>query len=177
MSPVLRGKPMAQRQRGVALIVVLILLLIMTLLGLASLRGTMMEERMSSNLYDRSISFQAVEAALRQGEALAGNSVPTDFPASGACIAGRCPILPNAADTILAAGGIAAVFPAESGIANTATAPSYLVENMGEAPNWPGCDREIPQSPTCMSPRYRITAASNDFERSQVILQTNFAAP
>lgn len=177
MSTMMRGPSFQYRQRGVALIVVLILLLIMTLLGLASLRGTIMEERMSSNLYDRSVSFQAVEAALRQGEALAAASVPSNFPVSGACVAGRCPILPNAADTIVAGGGVLSTFPTVAGIANTVTAPRYLVENMGEAPNWPGCDREIPQQATCMSPRYRITAASNDRERAQVILQTNFAAP
>ena len=50
MSMIMRGPSFQHRQRGVALIVVLILLLIMTLLGLASLRGTIMEERMSSNL-------------------------------------------------------------------------------------------------------------------------------
>ena len=57
-----------RRQRGVALLVVLMLLLIMTLLGLASLRGSIMEERMSANLFDRSLMFQAAESALRQGE-------------------------------------------------------------------------------------------------------------
>jgi len=51
------------------------------------------------------------------------------------------------------------------------------VGNRGEGPNWPGCDREIRQQPTCMSPRYRVTASSNAQERAQVILQTNFAAP
>jgi len=47
---------------------------------------------------------------------------------------------------------------------------------MGRAPNWPGCDREIPQQATCMSPRYRVTASSTGIERAQVILQTNYAA-
>jgi len=174
------NRPMvaARQQRGVALIVVLILLLIMTLLGLASLRGTLMEERMTSSLYDRSLSFQAAEAALRQGEELAAISTPTQFPASGACVAGRCPILVDPAATVLAGGGLAATWTRDA-LGNDATTavPRYIVENMGEAPNWPGCDREIPQQPTCMSPRYRVTASSNAQERAQVILQTNFAAP
>ncbi|MBD4271205.1 pilus assembly protein, partial [Xanthomonas citri pv. citri] len=41
------------RQRGVSLIVVLLLLLVMTLLGLAVLRSTVLGERMASNLVDR----------------------------------------------------------------------------------------------------------------------------
>jgi type IV pilus assembly protein PilX len=55
-------------QRGASLLVVLILLLVMTLLGLAVLRGTLLEERMSANMYDRSLAFQQAESALREAE-------------------------------------------------------------------------------------------------------------
>lgn len=57
------------RQQGAALVIVLLLLLVMTLLGLASLRATVLEERMTGALFDRSLAFQAAEAALREGEA------------------------------------------------------------------------------------------------------------
>ena len=57
-----------QNQGGAALVVVLILLILVTLLGLASLRGALMEERMSANMFDRSIAFQAAESALRIAE-------------------------------------------------------------------------------------------------------------
>ena len=57
-------------QRGVALIVALILLVVATLIGLAASRGTMLQERMSSNSYDRSLAFQRSEAALRAAEAV-----------------------------------------------------------------------------------------------------------
>ncbi len=40
----------------------------MTLIGLAVLRTTLLQERMSANLRDRSLSFQAAEAALRDAE-------------------------------------------------------------------------------------------------------------
>lgn len=58
-----------RQQRGAALVIVLLLLLVMTLLGLASLRATLLEERMTGALFDRSLAFQAAEAALREGEA------------------------------------------------------------------------------------------------------------
>ena len=58
------------RQSGASLIVVLILLLVMTLLGLAVLGNTLLEERMSANMFDRSLGFQAAESASREGEAL-----------------------------------------------------------------------------------------------------------
>jgi type IV pilus assembly protein PilX len=48
--------------------VALILLLVMTLLSLAGLRGTGMQERMASNLRDRNLAFQSAESALRAAE-------------------------------------------------------------------------------------------------------------
>ena len=59
---------MRNRQRGVALVVAMILLVIATLIGLAASRGTLLQERMSSNAYDRSLAFQRSEAALRAAE-------------------------------------------------------------------------------------------------------------
>lgn len=56
-------------QRGVALVVALILLVVATLIGLSGIRGTSLQERMSSNMYDRSLAFQRAEAALRAAEA------------------------------------------------------------------------------------------------------------
>lgn len=66
MSPTLS---LRHRQGGAALIIVLLLLLVMTLLGLASLRSTLLEERMTGAMYDRSLAFQVAESALREGEA------------------------------------------------------------------------------------------------------------
>lgn len=60
--------PTNLRQRGVALIVALVLLLVVTVLGLASMRGTALQERMSANMFDRSLAFQRSEAALRAAE-------------------------------------------------------------------------------------------------------------
>jgi type IV pilus assembly protein PilX len=56
------------RQRGVALIVALVMLIVATLLGLAGMRGINLQERMSSNMYDRSLAFQRAEASLRAAE-------------------------------------------------------------------------------------------------------------
>jgi type IV pilus assembly protein PilX len=62
-------------QRGAALIIAMILLLVMSLLAATSLRGTLMQERMSSNTYDRDLAFQSAEAGLRMGERRAENWV------------------------------------------------------------------------------------------------------
>lgn len=55
---------MRQREQGVSLLVVLILLLVMSLLGIAVLRSSAMQERMSANLRDRNDALQAAETGL-----------------------------------------------------------------------------------------------------------------
>lgn len=57
-----------RRQRGAVLIVSLIMLLVMTLLGVSSMKGSAMEEKMTRNLHDKNLAFQAAEAALRAAE-------------------------------------------------------------------------------------------------------------
>lgn len=56
-------------QQGAILIVALVMLLLVTIIGLASMRGTSLQERMAGNLRDQELALQAAEAALRKGEA------------------------------------------------------------------------------------------------------------
>lgn len=175
----IKSPPAVSHQRGAALIVVLILLLMMTLLGLASLRGTILEERMSANMYDRSLAFQAAEAALRQAEAdLLKPGIRATVPtAANTCnAAGLCSTPdPDGAyvervDRLAFAGWIDGTKVSDLG-----GTPEYFVEYMGEAPSWALCDRQVPREPTCMRPRYRISARSQQDDRAKVVLQSNFA--
>jgi len=56
-------------QRGVALLVALVFLVVLTILGLATMRGTTLQERMAGGSRDYNIALQAAEAALRDAEA------------------------------------------------------------------------------------------------------------
>lgn len=69
----------AVRQRGAAMVIALIMLLVLTLLATASARMTILEERMTGNTQDRGVAFQAAEAALRAGEDLAQMPALPDF--------------------------------------------------------------------------------------------------
>ena len=60
----LRAPVARQRQRGISLLVVLILLVVMSILGLAVLRSSAMQERMSANMVDRNEAMQAAETGL-----------------------------------------------------------------------------------------------------------------
>lgn len=55
-------------QRGIALVISLIFLLLLTLGGIAAMSTSTLEEKMSGNLKDQHIAFQAAESALRDGE-------------------------------------------------------------------------------------------------------------
>ncbi|WP_067983890.1 pilus assembly PilX family protein [Neptuniibacter pectenicola] len=55
-------------EKGAVLVVALIFLLILSLIGVSSMQGTTMQEKMSGNLRDQHSAFNAAEAALREGE-------------------------------------------------------------------------------------------------------------
>lgn len=57
-----------QSQRGAALIVALIFLVMLTLLGITASSVTGQEERMTGNTRDRDLAFEAAEAAMRDAE-------------------------------------------------------------------------------------------------------------
>ncbi|RZL14979.1 MAG: hypothetical protein EOO89_15280 [Pedobacter sp.] len=66
------------KQRGVVLIIGLIMLLLLTVIGMAAVRGTSMQEQMAGNMRDHNLAFQSAEAALRAGEeVLNGVSLPS----------------------------------------------------------------------------------------------------
>lgn len=167
------------RQQGAALAVVLILLVVMILIGLASLRVTLMEERMTSNMKDRSLAFQSAEAALRQGEFVAAGKpvVPTT---PGNCANGLCakpdpeatPVWRNA--TVWASSPSATV---PSGMPPARYIVELLADNVpakGSCPN----SNEIPPPPCdVVESRYRITARSSMNDRAEVTLQSTYSVP
>lgn len=57
-------------QRGITLIVGLMIVLLMGVLSLAAIRGSGLQESMAGNMRDRSLAFQAAESALREGESV-----------------------------------------------------------------------------------------------------------
>lgn len=180
-------KKQGHQQQGAALIVALILLLLMTILGLSSIRTTVMEEKMTATAYDRSLAFQAAEAALRAGEAIALAQSTTSpknsaFPNAGlytdnndACGASPCNaqglcaqpdpdclarwLDPNFKNWVNAAK-----------VNDLAGTPQYFVEYLGG--NFP-CNPADPTTSPANCAQYRITARSNPgTDRATVILQS-----
>lgn len=55
-------------QRGMVLIVALVMVVLMSIVAVASIRGSGLQEAMSGSMRDRNIAFQGAEAALRTAE-------------------------------------------------------------------------------------------------------------
>ena len=68
-TPARSGVGHGNRQKGAALVTSLIILLMLTLMGVAAMQTTTLEEKMAGNLRNENLAFQAAEAALRAGEA------------------------------------------------------------------------------------------------------------
>jgi len=57
------------KQQGAALAVSLIILTLMTVIGVTAVKSSVIENRIATNMYDKQMSFEAAEAALRDAEA------------------------------------------------------------------------------------------------------------
>ncbi|KXS38128.1 MAG: putative transmembrane Tfp pilus assembly protein PilX (pilX) [Halomonadaceae bacterium T82-2] len=79
-----------RRQRGMTLLIALILLLAMSLLGVSALQGASLQARMAHSELDRQAAFQAASSALLEGEWLLRHEPfdPTRY--APACPEGRC---------------------------------------------------------------------------------------
>lgn len=132
-----RGKGV-HRQSGIALVVALLLLVIISLVGLAAVRGTIMQQKMASNMYDRSLQFQAAEAAMRAAADLIPNNpgiIARNCAAGGVvCLANPFTdpnVPPSAYQTVVSGTGSGQFIT--SSLSVNGSAPQFVVENMG---NW-----------------------------------------
>jgi type IV pilus assembly protein PilX len=74
-------------QRGAALLVALILLVVITLVGLAAIGTTILQNKAASNQHDREVAFQSAEAAMRAAqEAIQTATVGVGTPVTSAAL-------------------------------------------------------------------------------------------
>ena len=75
-----------RHQRGVALFISLVLLLVLTIAGVSAVQTTSLEERMARNTHDSLLAFQSAESTLREAEGwiIANVSSTAQFSENGA---------------------------------------------------------------------------------------------
>ncbi|MDY0205153.1 MAG: PilX N-terminal domain-containing pilus assembly protein [Pseudomonas sp.] len=189
----------AFRQYGAALPVALVMLLISTMIGLASIRSATEQAKMSSNMYDRSLAYQAAEAALYAAEKaiteltfknrkiFKANCLNQDdhkeLDTNETYVENDCPPIP--ANTFSSVGSenwenVTLNIKDDKEFLITGLAPQYYIERMALI-EIPGLDADSPNCanypycPLVKALLYRITARSGvpskENNRSIVVLQ------
>ena len=177
---------MHNKQSGAALPVALVMLLVSTILGLASMRSATTQEKMSANLYDRSLAYQGAEAALREAEdkILSSSNIEVRCAAEDGDF---CPSIPP--QTFSGKNenwkSITANSTPNTDILSSDAQPQYYIESIGltdgidELSKGRSANDDTYESAEKSAPQarlYRITARRHDPEkvtnRSIVVLQT-----
>lgn len=164
--------PAQQLQRGSALIISLVMLLLMTVIGVTAVQTTTMQERMAGNTRDRQLAFQAAEAALREAEDYLsdGTVVPGPFNNSNGLFQPEGEGEERRWRTVNWDGGdvVTVNYPDEQ----VSRPPAYIIEQLAVASRT-GSSLAADEVGTQRS--YRITAMGwGGSEEAVVVLQTGF---
>lgn len=166
-----RQYPSHKQQQGMSLLVVLILLVVMSILGVAVMRSSSMQERMAANLRDRSLATQAAEAALAAAQDYLNTTTKwrTTVPDADTCTnESVCPTFTKKTAATWHAGPKVKL---PNGIETTT---DYWIEYLGENQTAMETGGVIPSSETVtLGPLFRITARSQSVGRAAVTLQTD----
>lgn len=173
--------PTAAQQRGMVLMIGMIFMLIMTLVTVASMRTTTLEERMAGNARDNDLAFQAAEAALRAGELQLTAASLEQFMASSAAFLtldsgtarrdDRYWTNTNASHQHNWTANALAVSPVPAGVAE---APRYVIEELPPIPST-GSESLKGPAPLPDSAIFRVSARGVGGNPSTVIyLQSTY---
>ena len=195
------NKPETQRwgyrQKGAALAVSLLILMVMTVLGISAMSTTTLQERMANNHRQNQLAFQSAEAALRTAEAwlVANVTGVTALRANfnnAAPVAGlyseRSPVivdptrpLPAGVNLFDDTGWLAAGNAVAVNTVNTATltqSPRYIIQYVGRV--GPPPKDYSGKKPDKREYGFRITAigwGEGANPTSRYLLQSNFRIP
>ena len=185
-----------RQQRGAVLTVSLLILLVMTIIGVASMGSTTLQEKMSNNNRQSQIALQAAEVALRSGEAYlvanigSVNDLATNFNAT-APVTGlyseRAPLVGVATRPLPAgtnifddsgwlATGNAVPVTTMSGLTQQ---PRFIIEYMGRVGEPPKTGY-LNKKPDTRQYAFRITAigwGEGTNPTARYILQSSFRMP
>jgi type IV pilus assembly protein PilX len=164
-----------KKQKGIALIVGLIVLLVLTVAATALLQSSATEEKISANLRDMNVALQSAETALRQGENFVEGLTSTiNFGSSaGLYLNGTAPN-PFTASTWSGSGVITV-----TGSLGSIQTPQYFIELLGSFYQDPTASMNVfnyGQNSSPLSTVFRIVARGTGAAgTSQVILESFYA--
>lgn len=161
-------------QAGMSLIMGLLFLALLSLLGLAGMSVSSLEERMASNTQDRTLAFNAAETSLRDCEmVLQGASLPVFNGTNGMyqpAALGATPVWKSINWTAANTTRVHATTPT-----GAAAAPRCIIEELPALPNSGGNDSLAAGRPLPDVGMYRITARGVGAKPGTVVvLQSTF---
>ncbi len=171
------------RQSGMALFICLAVLLMLSLVGAASVQTVTLQSRMAGNAHNNLLAFQAAELALREAEALLAGSPPerSSFTAQGDGGFWLSPAFGQAAPWLASdvwANGSTGSRPVTASVQGVAAPPRYLIEWLISvaAPDNPHLLQESVAAPPPRIGIFRITARGfGATSNAQALLQSTFA--
>ena len=121
--------PIKHTQRGVVLVVSLMLLLVMTVIGVTAMQTTSLQERMAGNARDHNLAFQAAESGVRDAENfIRGVAALSIFDGSGG-LYGVTDTTSDPLELNTLSGSIKHY--SDTGLAGIYTQPLYFVQHKG----------------------------------------------
>lgn len=158
----------ASKEDGAALIVGLVLLLAITLIAVAGMQNSTLQERMAGNLYDHHLAFQAAEGALRHAQATFSRDAAMPVIDHGNSTATEQELW----DAYLRESGNVAIYnPSHIPAGTLASFPRYVIEELPPAEDLDLAADEV----VTENRNYRVTVrAEGGTPGAVVILQSKF---
>jgi type IV pilus assembly protein PilX len=172
--------PNNAKQEGAALVVCLIILVLVTLMGLTTMKTSVLQEKISGGNSDKTLAMQAGEIALRAAETRIRDQITSTSDFTGGCNKGLC--LPTAngvsmAETVDWNSASVVTFGKDGHTAlsvGVANQPKYIIELLPEMMALPGNSIGMKSVAT----PYRITVlAYGRQDNTRVMLQSMFYKP
>jgi len=159
-------------EQGSALVIALVMLVVLTLMAIAGMQTTSIQERMAGNLRDKNLAFQSAEAALREAEMFLQSAVLPSFDGTDGLYQSSTFDRSNWNDQVFWSNSTN-FHVYEVDINDVATMPRYIIEELPPVPETIpnlAADEPIPDSAM-----YRVTTrAVGGTEGAEVILQTTY---
>lgn len=139
----------AHGQHGVALVLALVFLVILTILGVAAMNSSNLQEKMAGNQKDKNLAFQAAETGLTAGENLVGSAITINAVVAAATVTNDGLHKPSTTSTpawddstgVWAGSDIRTY----AGLTKVASQPRYIIEDLGQIED-PGASLTVSQN-------------------------------
>jgi type IV pilus assembly protein PilX len=164
---------------GFALVVALLLMVALSLVGIASLRGTALQEKMSGNLYFRSLAFQEAEGALRSTvakiDSKIGLSTASPITALSSDVDWKPRINVGSNNAYWSLGS--SWTSTGTRINSSALTVNATTEDIGDGPQLPSCEKKIGANACQVKFTRMTTRAIDPATGAAIIVQQHWSFP